>query len=247
MIMKLTLAETKLLKDSTTIIADIVTEVHFKVTPTAVELIAMDPANVAMVIYKLLSTAFAEYHVAEPVTISVNLNDFKAVLRRIKPADTMTLELADNKFKITLKGASKREFFLPLIDGDEREQKVPNLNFTAVVNTNSDTLSDAIDDADIIGESVTFGASPEGFMVSSASDLSKAIIEMDADANTKIKATAKVQSKYSIEYLKKMVPAGKLVSKVEISFSKDYPLKLEYKLIDKMDLTFILAPRVDND
>jgi proliferating cell nuclear antigen len=245
--MKLTLAETKLLKDSTSIIADIVTEVHFKVTPTAVELIAMDPANVAMVIYKLLSSAFTEYHVTETKIVSVNLNDLKSVFRRVKPQDTMTLELAENKFKITLKGASKREFYLPLIDTDDREQKVPNLNFTATVSTGADALIDAIDDADIIGESVAFGADKERFTVSSSSDLSKAVIEIPADENTKVKAASAVNSKYSIEYLKKMVPAGKLVPKVEISFSKDYPLRLEYKLVDKMDLTFILAPRVDND
>jgi proliferating cell nuclear antigen len=245
--MKLTLAETKLLKDSTTIIADIVTEVHFKVTPLGIELVAMDPANVAMIIYKLLSSAFVEYHVTGNTVVSVNLNDLKSVFRRIKPQDTMTLELSENKFKITLKGASKREFFLPLIDTDDREQKIPNLNFTATVHTSADVLSDAIDDADIIGESVAFGASASHFTVSSSSDLSKAIIEIPADEKTKVKAAAEVKSKYSIEYLKKMVPAGKLVPNVEISFSKDYPLKLEYRLVDKMELVFILAPRVDND
>jgi proliferating cell nuclear antigen len=245
--MKLTLAETKLLKDTTSIIADLVTEVHFKVTPTGIELIAMDPANVAMVIFKLFSSAFAEYHVTENVTISVNLNDLKSVFRRIKPQDTMTIELAENKFKVTLKGATKREFYLPLIDTDEREQKVPNLQFKAQIHTSSDTLTDGIDDADIIGESVAFGAEKAKFTISSSSDLSKAIIEIPADEHTKISSAEQVHSKYSIEYLKKMVPAGKIVPKVEISFSKDYPLKLEYKLIDKMDLVFILAPRVDND
>jgi proliferating cell nuclear antigen len=245
--MKLTLAETKLLKDTTSIIADLVTEVHFKVTPTALELVAMDPANVAMVIYKLFSSAFVEYHVQGTQVVSVNLNDLKSVLRRIKPADTMTLELAENKLKVTLKGASKREFFLPLIDTDEREQKIPNLTFTAQVSTASDVLSDAIDDADIIGESVAFGADKTHFTVSSSSDLSKAIIEIPGDERTKIKSANEVRAKYSIEYLKKMVPAGKIVPAVEINFSKDYPLRLEYKLIDKMDLVFILAPRVDND
>jgi proliferating cell nuclear antigen len=245
--MKLTLAETKLLKDSVTIIADLVTEVHFKVTPVAMELVAMDPANVAMVVYKLLSSAFAEYHVKETQTLSVNLNDLKGVFRRVKPQDTMILELAENKFKITLKGASKREFYLPLLDADDREQKVPSLNFTAVIHTSSDAFTDAIDDADIIGESVGLGADKDAFMVTSSSDLSKALIEIPADDHTKIKTTGEVRSKYSIEYLKKMAPSGKLVPKVEISFSKDYPLKLEYKLIDKMDLMFILAPRVDND
>lgn len=245
--MRLTLAETKLLKDSIAIIADIVTEVRFKVTPNGLELIAMDPALVAMIVYKLLSSAFAEYTVKEETTVAVNLNDLKSVLRRTKPSDTLTLELADNKLKLTLKGASKREFFIPLIDIEDREQRVPELSFTTTVSTSSDAFSEAIEDADIIGESVAFGSTKTAFTVSSSSDLSKALIEIPADDMTQIKGADGVRSKYSIEYLKRMIPAGKIAPKVEVNFSRDYPLKLEYKLIDKMDLVFILAPRVDND
>lgn len=245
--MRLTLAETKLLKDSIAIIADIVTEVRFKVTPNGLELIAMDPALVAMIVYKLLSSAFAEYVVKEETTVAVNLNDLKSVLRRVKPSDTLTLELAENKLKITLKGASKREFFIPLIDIEDREQRIPELSFTTTVSMNSDAFSEAIEDADIIGESVAFGSTKSAFTISSSSDLSKALIEIPADDMTQIKGADGVRSKYSIEYLKRMIPAGKIAPKVEVNFSRDYPLKLEYKLIDKMDLVFILAPRVDND
>jgi len=34
---------------------------------------------------------------------------------------------------------------------------------------------------------------------------------------------------------------------VIIQFNKDYPLRLDYKAIDKVALSFILAPRVEND
>ena len=44
-----------------------------------------------------------------------------------------------------------------------------------------------------------------------------------------------------------MIKASKLADKVTIQFSKDYPLKIDYKVLDKLGLTFILAPRVSND
>ncbi len=244
---KLALAETRLLKDSIGIIADLVTEVRFKITKNGVELTAMDPANVAMIVFKLLSSAFAEYHVGTETTLCVNLNDLKGVLRRVKPADTLTLTTAEGKCVITLQGSSKREFSLPLVDIDEREQKIPDLKFAAVVTTDASVLTDAIEDADIIGESVALAISEGAFTVSSASDLSKAVIDIPEDATTRIKGPAGTRSKYSIEYLKRMTPAGKLASTVEIAFSRDYPLRLDYKIIDKMDLAFILAPRVEND
>ena len=64
---------------------------------------------------------------------------------------------------------------------------------------------------------------------------------------TLIETSGKFKAKYSLEYLKKIIKASKLTDKVMIQFSKDYPLKVDYKVIDKLGLTFILAPRVSND
>jgi DNA polymerase III sliding clamp (beta) subunit (PCNA family) len=44
-----------------------------------------------------------------------------------------------------------------------------------------------------------------------------------------------------------MVQASKLTDKVKIHFNNDYPLKLEYISVDKVQMVFILAPRVEND
>ena len=46
---------------------------------------------------------------------------------------------------------------------------------------------------------------------------------------------------------KKMISGSKLSEQTTLSFNNDYPLKLEYKLTDRLLLSFILAPRVDND
>jgi proliferating cell nuclear antigen len=245
--MKLTLADTKFLKDSVSIIADLVTEVRFKVTKNGLELVAMDPANVAMVVFRLLSSGFVEYDVKAESTLAINLNDLKQVLRRVKQSDTLTLENPEAKLKVTLKGASKREFLLPLIDIEEKDQKIPDLKFAVTVSTTSQVITDAIEDVDIVGESVAFVANAKAFRITSSSDLSQADVEILADETTTIAAKEETKSKYSIEYLKKMIQGAKLAEKATIQFSKDYPLKLDYTVKDRMQLAFILAPRVDND
>jgi proliferating cell nuclear antigen len=245
--MKLTLAEPKLLKESISIISELVAETRLKVTKNMIELIAMDPANVAMVIFRMPSTSFAEYIVKEEMTLAINLGSFKQVLRRAKPSDVLTLEIVESKLKITLKDKNTRTFFLPLIDLEEKEQRVPNLTAKVTVDMPSSTLNEAIEDVDIIGESVTFGADKDKLMISAAGDLSKAEVMINKDDTVLINATVEQRSKYSIEYLKKMIQGSKLASKVSVKFSQDYPLTLEYKELDKLSLTFILAPRVDND
>jgi len=247
--MRLTLAEPKYLKDSVSIISELVNEARFKVTQNGIELIAMDPANVAMVIFKLLSSAFAEYKLKEEVSIGINLLNLKQILRRAKPTDVMTLEIEDGRLNIQFKGNSTRSFSLPIIESDEKEQKVPELVFPVQIKTTSTILNEAIEDVDVVADSVAFIAEPGVFVIKAEGDLSKAKIEIKPDEVTKMTmdASETIKSKYSIEYLKRMINGSKLSEEVSISFNKDYPLKLDYKVIDKLSLSFILAPRVEND
>lgn len=247
--MKLTLAEPKYLKDSISIISDLVNEARFKITSDAIELIAMDPANVAMVIFKLLSSSFVDYEIKEDTEIAINLSSFKQVLNRSKPTDMIVLELEENKLKILFKGITTRTFYLPIIDVEEKDQRIPDLKFPVNITASTSLLSDAIEDADIVAESVTLLAEKNKLIISAEGDLSKAKIEISEDDETKIlvEGESPIKSKYSIEYLKKMIKGSKIASEVNIHFSKDYPLKLEFNALNKVSLSFILAPRVEND
>jgi proliferating cell nuclear antigen len=245
--MKLTLAEPKYLKDSIGVISEVVTEATLKITGEAVELVAMDPANVAMIVFKLFSSSFVTYEVDGEEKITLNLNNLKQILRRTKSNDTLTLERDENKLQITLQSTTKRTFHLPLIDVDSKDQKVHELDFAATVITQSSILNDAIDDVDVVGESVSFGVEDKTFKVSSKGDLSKATVDIPSDDNTKVVCEENLSAKYSIEYLKKMIQGAKLADTVQVKFGKDYPLRLEYSVLNKVNLVFILAPRVDND
>ena len=210
----------------------------------------MDPANVAMIVFKLLSSTFVEYNVKEKKEIVINLANLKQILRRASPNDALSLDIDENKLIVKLSGNTTRTFSLPLLDFDEKEQKIPSLEFPVMVNLNSTDLDNAIEDASIVAESVSLIAEQKKFTIQAEGDLNQAKIEMTSNENMNIKITGsekKILSKYSIEYLKKMISASKISDKVTIEFNKDYPLRLSYTEIDKMNLTFILAPRVENE
>ncbi|MAG91516.1 proliferating cell nuclear antigen (pcna) [Candidatus Woesearchaeota archaeon] len=247
--MRLTLAEPSYLKESISIISDLVNEARFKITPDAIELVAMDPANVAMVVFKLLSSSFTEYDVKKDIEIAINLSNLKQVLRRASPKDMLTLEMdSDNRLKVELKSNTTRTFNLPIIELEEKEQKVPDLKFPITIKTSSSVFNEAIADVDVVGESVAFIAEPKKFTLQAEGDLNQAKIDIKEDETTKVNISGeKAKAKYSIEYLKKMINGSKLSEDVVIQFNKDYPLKLEYKAVDKVMLSFILAPRVENE
>jgi proliferating cell nuclear antigen len=247
--MKLTLAEPKYLKDSISIISELVNEARFKINQEGIELVAMDPANVAMVIFKLLSSCFVEYDVKEEMKIAIDLSRMKQILRRASPNDILTLDVEEDKLKIQLKSNTTRTFSLPIIEIEEKEQKIPQLSFPATINTKSEILTSAIEDADIVADSVSFIAEPSKFTIEAEGDLNKATVDMKQGEDTNIVSDSKekIKSKYSVEYLKKMINGSKLSQNVTIQFNNDYPLKVEYKEVDKVTISFVLAPRVEND
>lgn len=249
--MKLTLEEPRILVDSIAVIGELVNDVIFKVDKNQIKLIAMDPANVAMVIFTLLSSAFTAYNVEKPVSVAVNLDALKTILRRSKPSDVLTIELDEEKrrLKVQLKSEATRTFNLALIDMEDKEQKIPELTFPVKVETLSYRFDEAVQDMDVVSESVALVAMKDAFVVEAESNLNDARTEIHSDEETTIKSPGKdpIKAKYSIEYLKKMLKGGKLANKMTLQFNKDYPLKVDYLVKDKLQLTFILAPRVAND
>jgi len=248
--MKLVLAEPKYFKDSISIISELVTEAKFKVSNNGLEMVAMDPANVAMVIFKMLSSCFTKYEVKEAEEIAINLNNLKQILRRAKSDDVLTLETTeDNKLKIQMKSNTTRSFSIPTLEIDDKEQKVPELTFPMTVEMNSGLLTESVEDVSVVAESVTFLGEKSQLSVKAEGDLSKAFIEIKPDEQTLIRTDSddKFKAKFSLEYLKKMIAGNKLSDKVSLHFNTDYPMKVEYKIVDRLALSFILAPRVDND
>lgn len=247
--MKFTLTDTKYLRDCITIIADLVAEAKLKFLDDRIEIVAMDPANVAMVIYKLFSSTFTSYEFTEENEVGINLGNLKQILKRAGSSDSLDIEITDGKMNIKIIGSSVRTFSIPLLDLDERQQRVPELKFPVTVTTSTDIVANAVDDADIVGESIALIADSDKLTIASEGDLSKVKIDIKSDDYTTIKSDLDgvVKAKYSIEYLKKMVQGSKVSGKVSLQFNTDYPLKLEFIEVDKVYLGFILAPRVEND
>ena len=246
--MKLTLTDPKYLTDSISIISELVNEVHLKVDKDKIELIAMDPANVAMIVFNLLSSAFAEYNVKEPKEIAINLDQLKQILKRAKPSDVVTIELDDdkNKLNIKIKGESARTFNLSLLGSVDKSHKIPNLKFPTKIDINALTFNEAIEDMGVVAESVAFMTEKDKFTIKSESKLNDATVEIAPGNETKIDTSEKTTSKYSLEYLKKIIKGSKLTDNVQIQFGNDYPLRVDYISKDKLNLAVILAPRVSN-
>jgi len=226
------------------IISELVSEVKIKVNKEGMSIIAIDPANVAMIIFKLPAPAFSKLEVEEE-NIGVNLESLKAVLKRCSFGSSLVMRTEDNLLKIEISDRIKREFTLALIDLERKEKPVPLLEFSTKIEISSLDLLEAIEDCSIVADACTFEASPERFSIYARGSLNSANLSYSSD-EVYIESPNQSKSKYSLEYLMKMIKASKLAEKAIINFSTDYPLKLDFKT-PLMELSFILAPRVETE
>jgi len=151
--------------------------------------------------------------------------------------------------KITAKGASVRTFEIPLIEVTTEKPPIDQLAFEGSVSMNSELFDAGVSDAEVIGDSIILEAGPEGFIMRAKGDVRSANLELKKNDKglLKLETKGKIKAQYPLEYLKKMMKAGKVAKHLTVEFSNDYPLRLTFKTIDKMSLSFILAPRVSED
>jgi len=242
------LSEPRILNGAVSVLSDFITEATFSFQKDGVKLIALDPANISMVVLNLLPTTFTEFRVEQPVEITVNLEALKQALKRAKPTDPLTLTMEKNKLKITISGKSTKNFFVPLLERESKERKLPSLDFMATVELDAGEFRDYIDDASIAGDAIIFEADKNNFAINAGDVGSKVTIELTKGSDPLMQLTVadQVRATYSAEYLKKMARAAVLADTVLVQFSKDYPMRLDFRSLNKLQMSFILAPRIEN-
>ena len=232
----------KTLSDAISVISEVITEVRIKLLDEGMSIVAVDPANVAMVIFKIPKESFSQYEAGREIW-GINLEDFKKVLKRAAGSSSIILEQKENQLEISIFDKVKRNFVLSLIELDIEDKAEPALNFSATVEMNAQELSQAIEDSLVVADSCSFVADGGKFIVEGKGSLNSARIEFSSED---MKSVGNGKSKYSLEYLTKFIKAKAFSDRVKISFGDNYPLRLDFPG-QKMGMGFILAPRVEDD
>lgn len=241
--MRLVLPNPRIFTDIISIISELVTEVRLKFSKEGISLTAIDPANVAMIYFKIPSDLFTEFLLEKDEELGLNLNNLKAILRRCKPGASLSLEKHENLLKLGIQDRIKRDFSLALIDIDHEEKPLPKWEFNSVVHINSDSFVEVIEDCAVVSDACTFIAEPTKFIVE-AHGLNSARAEFSSDE-------AEIHSgnslaRFSLDYLGKFIKGAKVSTRATISFSDNHPMRLDFHT-GAVVLSFVLAPRVEQE
>jgi proliferating cell nuclear antigen len=240
--MKLRLDNTIIFAKPIELVSELVLEVRIKVNEFGLSLTALDPANVAMVNFRLPKSAFTEFESDEEV-LGVNLDNLKKILKRCGKSSSLILEKRENVLEIKIEDKIKRNFSLNLIEIESQDREMPQLEYCSKIELDSQDLIDAIEDAAVVSDACSFIVKDEKFIIE-AKELNSARAEFSSDIIS-LKGED-CHSRYSLEYLQKFMKAAKISDKTRINFASNHPLRLDFGE-GSFSLSFVLAPRVETE
>jgi len=250
-VFKAELEEVGLIQDSMKTVSDLISEGLFQLTEDGVKLIAADPAMVALVDFKIEKDVFEDYELDEESKVGLNLENFYSILRRANSDDTITFEVKEDesKFYIKMENSSTRNFSLPILNLSEDDiPSTDQLDFSVTAELETKVLENAIKDAMVVGDSVTVSADSSELRIASEGDQSNVDFTISGDSPGVMELSGEeAKSMFSLDYLNSMTGAKKLSSNVELKLGEDFPMRLNFTVPEQARLSFVLAPRIEED
>jgi proliferating cell nuclear antigen len=232
----------QVLSKAVEVISELVTEVRIKINEFGLSITAIDPANVAMVGFKIPKSAFSQFEAGNEV-LGINLDNLKTILKRAGSGSSVVLESNENILNIQIVDRIRRKFSLMLIEVESDDKQMPMLEYAARVQLNSQDFQASIEDCSVVSDACSFVVK-EGIFVIESRGINSAKSEFTVD-DALIEAED-CKSRYSLEYLSKFLKGVKLSEKTKLSFANEHPLRIDVKS-EHMELSFILAPRVETE
>ncbi len=229
-------------------VGSLMADVSLDFTDAGFSIKAMDPANIAMIMFQGAKGLFNSFNVESDTKLSVSLDDLNSILKLLKKDDKLRLTDSKNRLNLDISGKNKLHFAIPLIDENYTAQKVPQLKFSAEVTVLSALVKEAIKAGFLVDDSLYLTVEGQRVILSAKSEEKEFTEDLSINDNKEIfniKAEEITRSKYSIEYLTKFLTSLDPDKQVKMSFSNNYPLKLEYELNPNANMSFILANRIE--
>jgi len=247
---KLSILDVKLLRDVFTAISTLIDEGTFNISPEGIKLRSMDPSRVAMVDFSMQKSAFDEYVADQDAKVCVNLSELLKLLKRAKRDETLEIRLDESASQliVVIRGKYTRTFRMPTLEVSEEEVPTPNVTFNAKVTLTTDGLKQSLEDVALVSDHVRIETDGEKFLMSAKGDIMGADIELQKGSDALLSLEVKEPSKatYPLSYLSDIVKAASATSEVvDLEFSTDMPIRLDFKQPYDGTLIYYLAPRIE--
>jgi proliferating cell nuclear antigen len=141
------------------------------------------------------------------------------------------------------------DLFIPKEAFLEYEASEISLEFPVVARIQPAIFEDVLEELEVVGDVVSLesGAGSSKLVLSSASDIAEARVELSLEDGSLLEYTVNSDSKasYSIEYLAEIARVSPVAEGLTLSYGSNIPLKLVFDISQGGRLTFYVSPRLE--
>ncbi|MDI9619907.1 MAG: proliferating cell nuclear antigen (pcna) [Candidatus Nezhaarchaeota archaeon] len=246
---KATFRDAKLWNRIIDALSSLIDEGAIKVGEEGLRLRAMDPSKIAMIDFEMPREAFDEYECDSELTIGVNFDELKKIVKRGSIKEKIQLEVpaGATRLKVILKGKATRSFSLPLIDVEYQELPTPTLVYNVKATVMADVFEDALKDVELVSDYVRLEAKENTIAVKGQSDKGEVEATLTPESGALLELDVKESSSasYSLEYLLDMIKANEAAETATLEFSTSMPLSLTFPIPGGGTIKYFLAPRLE--
>ena len=224
----------------------IVNEASLRFSKEGVELVAIDPAHVLLMRLKLGAAAFNEYVVDEETTFGFNTQYLSKTLDSARPKDVVLIESLDSgDYLVRVEGNIVRENVVRNLEVASQEIPEINLQFDVSALVSAQEFRRAFDRITTVSETVIITAKEDGIFLRAEGETEMEIQLLKGSKSLKNLEMAKEStSSYDANYLRDALELSKVATDMELKFSSEKPLQLDFPLGGDGKVTFLLAPKL---
>jgi len=207
----------------------------------------------------LRAEGFDPYRCDRNISLGINLGSMSKILKCSGTDDVITLKAEDSGDTVTFVFETPdsdrvSDYQLKLMDIDSEHLGIPDTNYDTILRMPSHEFQRICRDLATIGDSVTIACTKEGVKFSASGELGSGNISLKQTASVDKESEAVVVElnqavtlTFALRYLNLFTKATPLSPSVTLSFSKDVPLLVEYKILEIGYARFYLAPKISED
>lgn len=160
-----------LLRNALEPITEIIDEAVLQIKEDGLKILSSDRAVVVVVDFEMSKKCFDKYKLTENIEIGLNLTSFLQILKRAGSSDKLKLKTDGQKLEMIFENESERKFQMPtIVLGDNETPDISKLEFKNLIKIDAAILNNAINDADLIADSMIFSIDESALRMSSSSD-----------------------------------------------------------------------------
>ena len=225
----------------------------------------MDGSQAALFELILKNDWFTSYEVEKEVVLGINCELIAKVLHCLNNNQTISLEYDTKKDDLTISLIPRegekcmlKEFTVPLMDLESQLMEIPDADYVADLEMDSQEFYQLVDEMSIFGDTLGVNCTEEAVKFTGKGNLGEmtAIIKEDDILMYSVEEEANLGVNYRMSYLKTFTCFSRLNNVVKLHMSDNIPMKIQYDMeeIDEEDedakaenyLRFFLAPIVED-